>query len=42
MSPLLGVAETEVSLAMELTTVVSRNHVMMRNGEIVQKGTFEY
>ena len=28
--------------AMELTTVVSRNHVMMRNGEIVQKGTFEY
>ena len=28
--------------AMELTTVVSRNHVMMRHGEIVQKGTFEY
>lgn len=28
--------------AMELTTFVSRNHVMMRNGEIVQKGTFEY
>ena len=28
--------------AMELTTVVSRNRVMMRGGEIVQKGTFEY
>ena len=28
--------------AMELTTVISRNRVMMRNGEIVQKGTFEY
>ena len=28
--------------AMELTTVVSRNKVMMRNGEIVEKGTFEY
>lgn len=28
--------------AMELTTVISRNRVMMRNGEIIQKGTFEY
>ena len=28
--------------AMELTHVISRNKVMMRNGEIVQKGTFEY
>lgn len=28
--------------SLELTTVVSRNRVMMRNGEIVLKGTFEY
>ena len=28
--------------SLELTTVVSRNHVMMRDGEIVIKGTFEY
>ncbi len=28
--------------AMELTTVISRNTVMMRDGVIVQKGTFEY